>query len=347
MSARASIIPVFVPHLGCLHACVFCNQNRISGAARPASAQDVQSAAANAASLPRGGKRQLAFYGGSFTAIPVSEQEALLGAAREAMARGEIDAIRLSTRPDAIDEAVLDRLEAFGVETIELGAQSMDDGVLRLSERGHIAADVERAARLIRARGFSLILQMMTGLPGDTEEKDLETARRLIALRPDGVRIYPTVIVRGTALCRMWENGEYREHSVEDAVRVCARLLPLFEEAGVPVIRLGLNPTEELSGGAAVGGAYHPALGELVKSRVLRNRAEALLQGIEPGRRVVLSVGKGLRSQMTGQHRENIEWLCARFALQELTVREDPEQTEEIRLVSVEKQRKPGYNKSL
>ena len=243
---------------------------------------------------------------------------------------------------DAIDEAVLDRLEAFGVETIELGAQSMDDGVLRLSERGHTAADVERAARLIRARGFSLILQMMTGLPGDTGEKDLETARRLIALRPDGVRIYPTVIVRGTALCRMWENGEYREHSVEDAVRVCARLLPLFEEAGVPVIRLGLNPTDELSGGAAVGGAYHPA-----RSRILRNRAEALLRGTEPGSRVALSVGRGLRSQMTGQHRENIEWLCGRFALRELTIREDPEQTEEIRLVSVEKQRKPGYNKSI
>ena len=250
------------------------------------------------------------------------------------------DAIRLSTRPDAVDEAVLNRLRAYGVGTIELGAQSMDEEVLRLAGRGHTAADVERAARLIRANGFELILQMMTGLPGDTEEKDLETARRLIALRPDGVRIYPTVIVRDTALCRMWEKGEYREHTVEDAVRVCARLLPLFEQAGVPVIRLGLNPTDELSGGEAVAGAYHPALGELVKSRVLRNRAEALLQGIEPGSRVILHVGRGKASQMTGQHRENIEWLCARFALGGLRVRESPERAvknSEILSFSVEK----------
>ena len=337
MSARASIIPVFVPHLGCPHACVFCNQNRISGQARPATARDVRDAIADAASLPGGGKRQLGFYGGSFTAIPAAEQEALLGAAREALVGGEITSIRLSTRPDAVDEAVLDRLAAFGVETVELGAQSMNDEVLRLSGRGHTAEDVERAARLIRARGFSLVLQMMTGLPGDTDEKDLETARRLIALRPDGVRIYPTVIVRDTALCRMWENGEYREHTVEDAVRVCARLLPLFEEAGVPVIRLGLNPTEELSEGAAVGGAYHPALGELVRSRVLRGRAEALLQGTEPADRVGLAVVMGRLSQMTGQRRQNVDWLRERFALRELTIREDPEQKEEIRLVSVEK----------
>ena len=337
MSARADVIPVFVPHLGCPHACVFCNQNRISGQARPATVRDVRRAIADAAFLPRGEKRQLAFYGGSFTAIPAAEQEALLGAAHEAMERGEIDAIRLSTRPDAIDEEVLARLRAYGVETVELGAQSMDDGVLRLAGRGHTAADVERASRLIHAFDFSLVLQMMTGLPGDTEEKDLETARRLIALRPDGVRIYPTVIVKDTALCRMWERGEYTEHTVEDAVRVCSRLVPLFEEAGVPIIRLGLNPSEELTKAAAVGGAYHPALGELVKSRVLRESAEALLRGIEPGSRAVLSVKRGRRSQMTGQHRENIIWLCRRYGLRELKIRESPEQKDEIVLLSVEK----------
>ena len=336
MSARACIVPVFVPHLGCPHACVFCNQNRISGTLRPASAEDVKKAIADAASLPREGKRQLAFYGGSFTAIPVEEQEALLSAARHALERGEIDSIRLSTRPDAIDGKTLDRLAAYGVETIELGAQSMDEGVLRLSCRGHSAADVERASRMIRARGFSLILQMMTGLPGDTEEKDLETARRLIALQPEGVRIYPTVIVRDTALEKLWERGAYREHTVEDAVRVCARLLPLFEEAGIPVIRLGLNPTEELSGGAALGGAYHPALGELVKSRVLRNRAEALLAGPPPKSRVLLTVGRGKTSQMTGQHRENLRWLCKRFELAEIRVREIAEKPDFLS-VSVEK----------
>ncbi len=201
MSARESIIPVFVPHLGCPHACVFCNQRRISGRERPATAEDVICAVEKAAALPcPGAKRQLAFYGGSFTAIPAAEQTALLSAAKDALDRGEIDAIRLSTRPDAIDEAVLKRLKDYGVETIELGAQSMNDEVLLLSGRGHRAEDVEKASRQIRAAGFRLILQMMTGLPGDSDERSLETARRIAALKPDGVRIYPTVIVRDTPI---------------------------------------------------------------------------------------------------------------------------------------------------
>ena len=333
MSARASILPVFVPHLGCPHACVFCNQRRISGAQRPATAEDVKNSIAQAAAfLPKGGKRQLAFYGGSFTTIPVSDQEALLGAAKEALDRGEIDAVRLSTRPDAIDDTVLERLKAYGVETVELGAQSMDDEVLRRAERGHTAQDVERASRLIKAAGFRLILQMMTGLPGATDESDIETARRLVALRPDGVRVYPTVIVRDTALFDLWQAGEYREHTVEDAVRVCAKIVPLFEEAGIPIIRLGLNPTEELSGGAAVGGAYHPALGELVKSRILLEKARALLNGIEPGSRVTLEVGRGKTSQMAGQHRENLRRLTEEFSLAEVRIKEKPEADAEITL---------------
>ena len=324
MSARASVIPVFVPHWGCPHDCVFCNQRRISGQREPATAETVQEAMRQAAALPSGAKRQLAFYGGSFTAIPVEQQEALLGAAQPWLASGELSSLRLSTRPDAVDMAVLERLRRYGVRTIELGAQSMDDRVLALAGRGHTAADVERAARLVKDEGFELILQMMTGLPGDTEEGALATADRLLALRPDGVRLYPTVIVRDTALCELWKAGRYTEHTVEDAVRVCAKLLPRFEAAGVPVIRLGLNPTEELSGGAAVGGAYHPALGELVKSRVLRNKAEALLDGIAPDSRVTLGVNPCELSQMIGQHRSNLDWLKARFALAEINVRSSP-----------------------
>ena len=147
---------------------------------------------------------------------------------------------------------MLARLRRYGVETVELGAQSMDDEVLRLAGRGHTAEDVVNAAGAVRAAGFHLILQMMTGLPGDSAEKDVETAKKLIALHPDGVRIYPTVIVRDTALYELWRAGRYREHTIEDAVAVCAQLVPLFEEAGVEIIRLGLNPTEELSAGAAV-----------------------------------------------------------------------------------------------
>ena len=338
MSPRAQILPVFVPQLGCPHRCVFCDQRRISGQARPVTADEIQTITDQAAAfLPRGEKRQLAFYGGSFTAIPAARQEELLGAAKAAMERGAIDAIRLSTRPDAIDGEVLERLRRYGVETVELGAQSMDDAVLRRSGRGHTASDVERAAGEIKAAGFRLVLQMMTGLPGDSPEKDLETARRLIALRPDGVRIYPTVIVRGTPLEALWRAGEYREHTVEDAVAVCARLLPLFEAADIPVLRLGLNPTEELSGGEAVGGAYHPALGELVRSRVLLDRARALLTGVPAGSAVTLGAKPGKASQMAGQKRGNLRALTEEFSLSGLKIREIPGQTEEIRVLSVEK----------
>ena len=337
MSARESIIPVFVPHLGCPNDCVFCNQRRISGEQLPAGPDTVKKAIEGAAFLPAGGKRQLAFYGGSFTAIPVVQQEALLAVAKRCLDRGDISSIRLSTRPDAIDHEVLNRLRFFGVETIELGAQSLDDEVLMLSGRGHTAEDVENASRLIKSRGFKLILQMMTGLPGDTPEKDIETAKKIIALKPDGVRIYPTVIVRDTALFDMWQAGSYPEHTVDAAVQVCAELLPLFEAAGIPVIRLGLNPTDDLSGGDAAGGAYHPALGELVKSRIMLRQAEPLFAGIEPESRVTLEVGRGKSSQMVGQKRSNILYLKEKFALKELKVKENPDLTGEIRIISVEK----------
>ena len=331
MSARESIIPVFVPHLGCPNDCVFGNQRRISGSTAPATAVDVENAIKNAAALPRtGAKRQLAFYGGSFTAIPTAEQESLLSAAYSHLLGGEIDSIRLSTRPDAIDAAVLARLRRYGVETIEIGAQSMDEHVLLLAGRGHTAKDVENAARQIKEAGFRLILQMMTGLPGADDENSAETARRIIALEPDGVRIYPTVIVRDTALFDLWQAGRYAEHTVEDAVRVCARLLPMFEKAGIPVIRLGLNPTDELSGGAAVGGAYHPALGELVKSRIMREKAEKLLAGTLPGSSVTLGVNKSRISQMTGQHRCNLEYLSGKFSLKQLKVKPAAVEADEI-----------------
>lgn len=340
MSAREHIIPVFVPHLGCPNNCVFCNQRRISGQSEAAGAHSVREAIESSAALsPKGAKRQMAFYGGSFTAIPAAEQEELLGAAAEYMRRGEISSIRLSTRPDAIDDEVTERLKRFGVETVELGAQSLDDGVLRLSGRGHSAADVVNAAAKLKAAGFRVILQMMTGLPGDSDEKDVETARRIIAMRPDGVRVYPTVIVRDTALYDMWKAGKYAEHTVEDAVRVCAKLVPMFEAAGIPIIRLGLNPTEELSSGAAAGGAYHPALGELVRSRIMLQKARELLAGTEPGSRVTLGVNAASVSQMTGQHRSNIGALRDEFSLSELKVKSCSAAPGEIRVFSVEKPR--------
>lgn len=319
---KNSIIPVFVPHLGCPNNCVFCNQNRISGALEPATAETVKNAIENAAALtPKESKRQLAFYGGSFTAIPACMQEELFEAAKPYMDSGFIDSIRLSTRPDAIDSDTLDRLKKYGVSTVELGAQSMDDEVLKFSGRGHTAEDVENASRMVKAAGFKLILQMMTGLPGDSEESTVKTAERIIALKPDGVRIYPTVIVKDTELCDMWQRVEYTEHSVEEAVDWCSRIVPMFEAAGIPIIRMGLNPTEDLSGGDAVGGAYHPALGEMIYSRIMRNEAEKLLTGVKAGSTVTLGVNPADISKAIGQHRCNIGWLTEKFGLKSLKIK--------------------------
>lgn len=338
MTARNSIIPVFVPHLGCPNDCVFCNQRRISGHIEPATAQTVKNAIEEAAALtPSGTKRQLAFYGGSFTAIPETRQVELFEAAQPYIEDGTISSIRLSTRPDAIDASVLKRLKKYGVAVVELGAQSMCDRVLELSGRGHDSADVENASKLIKAAGFDLILQMMTGLPGDTDESCIETAKKIIALEPDGVRIYPTVIVRDTVLCDMWHAGTYKEHTVEDAVRICAKIVPLFNAAGIPIIRMGLNPTEDLSGGDALGGAYHPALGELVLSRIMLEKARTLLVGTKPGSRVVLGVNRSDVSKMVGQHRCNVKALTSEFSLSELKIHEASVKSGEISIVSLDK----------
>ena len=337
MTARNSIIPVFVPHLGCPNDCVFCNQRRISGHTEPATAQTVKTAIENAAALfPKGTKRQLAFYGGSFTAIPTVEQVALFEAAKPYLDDGTISSIRLSTRPDAIDAETLARLKKYSVQTVELGAQSLCDNVLWLSNRGHTAKEVEEAARMVKQAGFELILQMMTGLPGDTDESCIETAKKIIALHPDGVRIYPTVIVRDTELYDMWKAGTYKEHTVSDAVRVCAKITKLFDEAGIPIIRMGLNPTEDLSGGDAVGGAYHPALGELVRSHMMLDKAVKLLDGVEPDKRVVLGVNKSDVSKMIGQHRCNAEALKSQFKLKSIKIMQTDINSGEIKLLSLD-----------
>lgn len=317
MTPRRCILPIFVPHAGCPNDCVFCNQKRISGSLLPASAETVRLAVS---ALKPGSGYELAFYGGSFTAIPEAEQEALLAAAIPARESGAVSAIRVSTRPDAVTVEKLARLRRYGVETVELGAQSMCDEVLRRSGRGHTREDTVKAAKLVKDAGFALILQMMTGLPGSNDTRDIETARSIAALAPDGVRIYPTVIIQNTPLEDLWRAGKYREHTVEEAVCVCARILPIFDAAGIPVIRLGLNPSDELSGGAAVGGAYHPALGELVRSRLWRDKAETLLSGAMPGEDIVLGVAPNRISVMTGQHRANLLYLQERFALRSIRV---------------------------
>ena len=333
---RASIIPIFIPHTGCPMDCVFCNQRRISGSLLPATPEDVQFKVLEGLNrLPKGSMPQVAFYGGSFTAIPVHEQQALLEAAQKFILSGEISSIRVSTRPDAIDVEGLNRLHHYGVETIEIGSQSMDDNVLINTNRGHTAHDTENAVRMIRQWGFKLILQMMTGLPGSCYEKDIKSAQEIAALRPDGVRIYPTVVVRDTALYDMWICGQYAEHTVKEATELCAEIVPIFENAGIPVIRLGLNPTQELSAGSAAAGAYHPAFGELVLSKIYLNRLRPELDKHRGDQNIAIYVHPSRISAMIGQKRCNISSICSEFSITNVKVIGNEGNIDEIRVVSV------------
>ncbi len=325
------IIPLFVPHGGCPNQCVFCDQKKISGAAAPVTPEQVRDLLDQR--LPAAGMGcELAFYGGSFTAMDPEIQRGLLEAAQPFLKQGALGALRLSTRPDAVDEGVCAMLREYGVATVELGCQSMDDRVLELSRRGHRAEDTIRAAQLLKKRGFSVILQMMTGLPGDSGQESLNTARQIAALRPAGVRIYPTVVLRGTELERMVHSGSYVPQTVEAATALCAEVYEIFQAAGIPVIRVGLNPTEELSGGEVVGGAYHPALGELVLSAVYLRRTRKLLRTAAAGEQVVLSVHPSRVSVMVGQHRRNLETLQREFRLKSIKVVPEAQELWEISL---------------
>ena len=308
-------VALFVPHAGCPHRCSFCDQRAIAGTEERLTPDKVEAACLQAESritLP-GRQAELAFFGGSFTALPKKEMCALLDAALPFVRRGVFRGIRLSTRPDCVDEGILAALAGRSVTAVELGAQSMDDAVLVQNGRGHTAADVERAAGLIRARGLSLGLQMMTGLPGSTPDTDRETAARLAALRPDTMRIYPTVALRGTPLDGMVRSGAYIPPTLEETVALCAELLLFFEEErDIPVIRLGLHASQDLEQNR-VAGPWHPAFRELCEGRIYRDRAASLLRecGIPPGP-VRLLVHPRALSAMIGQRRGNVVWFRER-----------------------------------
>ena len=330
--ARNRIIPIFVPHRGCPHQCVFCDQRAISGEHGTVTAADVTRQLTQA--LPVAGTgAEVAFYGGSFTAIPAEQQQALLDAVQPFRATGAVGAIRVSTRPDAITPEALERLKQGGVRTVELGCQSMDDTVLQAADRGHGREVVAPAVALLRQYGFSVVLQMMTGLPRQTRDSVLETAAALAALRPDGVRLYPTVVVGGTELAALYAAGNYQPQTLEDAAAQGAEILEIFLSQDIPVLRIGLQPSEELER-SVVAGPYHPALGEMVKSRVYRNRAQKLLEAVPPGSDVVLAVAPNRVSLMTGQKRCNVEWLQRHCGLRSLRIGVEPLEDWEICLQS-------------
>ena len=302
-------VALFVPDEGCPHRCSFCNQKTISGKVTPLEADEIDKAVQVALKNIGCNEGEIAFFGGSFTAIDRNYMTELLSRAYRYVEQGLFKGIRISTRPDCISEEILDILKKYGVTAIELGCQSMIDDVLLLNTRGHSEEDVVLSARLIKEYGFELGLQMMTGLYGDSDDGAVKTAEKIIALSPDTVRIYPTVVLEGTKLCELYRKGEYTPQTVEQAAELCKKLLVMFEEKGIKVIRLGLHSGGNVDEGF-VAGAYHPAFREICESKIYFDKVlEAIKnEGISEGE-IEITVGSSFVSMLTGQKRCNIKKL--------------------------------------
>lgn len=265
-------ISIFVPHVGCPNDCVFCNQRRITGQSNTVESNDVKNIInEQLLTMKDTDIVELAFFGGSFTAIEIEVQKELLQAVNPFIKSGDINYIRVSTRPDAIDEERLTLLKSNGVKIIELGVQSLDDNVLLYSNRGHDAECVYKASKLIKAFGFELGLQMMLGLPKDSKKTIIDTAWSFVKIKPQYVRIYPVLVIKDTELENQLNLGKYKLISIEDTMDIVSELIIIFETNNIKIIRIGLQNSESISlEGSVIAGPFHPSLGELCYSRLYR-----------------------------------------------------------------------------
>ena len=315
-------IPIFIPHVGCPNACVFCNQRKISGH-KCFEKYSVREELEKAFSTVDGTiPTQIAYFGGSFTGIDREDMIELLSIANEYIDGGRCESIRISTRPDYIDREILDILRRYRVSSVELGIQSTDEAVLRACARGHTAEDSFRAAALVKEYGFELIGQMMVGLPSSTAETERRTALDICRMGADGARIYPTVVFEETALADMTRNGSYPPLTEETSVLRAANALSVFIENNVPVIRLGLQSGEALEHSeGVVAGGYHPAVGELAYAKCFRDMLEAaLLQMQTEGKDAVVYAHASDVSKVIGQRGANRNYLIHRFLLKSFRV---------------------------
>jgi len=328
-NAKPLVIPVFIPHEGCPHSCVFCNQHRISGVrGRPVTGPEV--AEIIRIWLGRGRKTssprvQVAFYGGSFTGLPMARQQELLSSVGPFIQSGEVQTIRLSTRPDYIDPGSVVFLQEQQVATVELGVQSLDDAVLKRSLRGHLAQDVIRASALLKTAGMELGIQLMVGLPGQTFTSLRKTVARVIPLAPAFVRIYPVLVVAGSGLELQYGRGEYRPLSLSRAVLQAAWMKKQFTGHGIRVVRMGLQPGPELER-SLVAGPYHPAFGELVNARLMLRQTRKLLSRVPPGRQIRLQISDRDQSVFRGIRSANIHRLTSLGLSDRFTLHTDPDQ---------------------
>ncbi|MBQ9060527.1 MAG: radical SAM protein [Firmicutes bacterium] len=285
---KHAIIPIFIPHRGCGHSCVFCNQKAITARTDDVTPEDVRRILDTwLSTMQRLDTIEAAFYGGSFTGLPMEEQAAFLAVTKEYKDLGKIDKIHLSTRPDYIDGPILDQLRACDVDIIELGVQSFDQEVLTLSRRGHTVEDIYRACDLIQSYGFELGIQLMIGLPGDSLEKCIDSARKTVQIGPSLARLYPTIVLEDTELARQYAAGLYHPLTTGEAVAITKEMYRILDDAGITILRVGLKSTDLISetseNSRTFGHSFHPAFRQLVEGELAREDLEDQLQRVLDG----------------------------------------------------------------
>lgn len=303
------IIPIFIPHRGCKNECVFCNQRKISGETREVTEDDVRQEIEKYLTMYKDNtrKKQIAFFGGSFTGLEIEDQVRFLNVANEYIEKGLVENIRISTRPDYISELILKILKQKNVQIIELGVQSMDDEVLQVAKRGHTSEQVVKASNLIKKYGFTLGHQVMVGLPGSTIEKEITTMKRCIELKPEIVRIYPVYVLKESKLWDMYENKEYTALELEDAVKRASEMYSLCVEKGINVIRIGLQTTEEInSKNIEIAGPVCDNYKERVLSYISYNNVKQKLDKLKPNKQVKLIVNPKEVNYIVGNNKINL-----------------------------------------
>lgn len=330
-------ISFFIPHIGCPHKCSFCDQNSITGQTDIPHKEDIRNTLSKAIKEIDDTDRkdtEIAFFGGSFTAINCEYMLELLSSAQPFIGKDKFAGIRISTRPDYIDKEILTLLKKYHVTTIELGCQSMSDMVLSANERGHTSQDVINSSRLIKEYGFNLGLQMMVGLYKSSPQIDRYTAEEIVKLSPHEARIYPVVIMDNTRLGELFKSGEYVPFSFECAVKLSAEILSLFEKNGISVIKLGLHASEVVEKDC-IGGFYHPAFRELCESELYKKEILKMLESCGSNvRKATVSVRPELLSRTIGQKKSNIEYFKSIGI--DIAIIQDKNQKEKIRLIKTE-----------
>ncbi|MBM4305590.1 MAG: radical SAM protein [Deltaproteobacteria bacterium] len=313
------IIPIFLPHLGCRERCLFCNQKATTNEVpSPQTVREFIDVSLHRLSTHPGKReRQVAFYGGSFTAMSQEVQVSYLNEVQPFIVVGKINSIRLSTRPDALSEEALVMLKEYGVKTVEIGVQSMMDEVLLLSKRGHTAEDSASAILRLKHLGFEVGVHLMIGLPGDTCGKFLQSLDQIIGLKPDFVRIHPTLVLKGASLEQLWKSGEYSPMTMNEALEWLKRGILRLGKASIPVARIGLQPTKELEE-HFLAGPFHPSLHQLVDSAIFYEMAEELLRKYPNGLKSVFACNPKDLSNLKGQKNGNILRLKKHFNLNDI-----------------------------